>query len=442
MTETQSAAGWQRNDAAVDGSNSSPATSTVAKVDPHSKAGTARSLKQYLCLDDFERAAKRKLPRMLYGYAASGTETDASVRQNRNSFRDYALIPRVLTSSIRRDPQCTLFGENYAAPFGIAPMGASALFSYRGDIAMAEAAKTANVPMVLSGASFVAMEDVARQAPGTWFQAYLPGHPDQIRRLLERVAAAGFKTLVITVDVPVPGNREVDKQNGFNVPLQLTPKIMWDGISHPSWLIGTALQTVLRRGLPRLENYRAVRGPSVLARADIRGGGAVDRMGWPEIHLVRSLWKGKLVLKGILNPTDALRAQECGVDGVIISNHGGRQLDGAVSPLHVLPAIKEAISDLPVMLDGGVRRGTDVLKALALGADFVFVGRPFLYALSIGGMAGVARAIDLMCEELKRNMSLVGLSRLSDLNADFVVPTDANMRRAWSGRTRETSSQP
>lgn len=434
MTDTQSAAGWQR-------SETSAANRDSAKADPRAQTRIAPHLNRYLCLDDFEDAARHKLPRMLYGYAASGTETDASIRQNRDSFKDYALVTRVLTSALHRDPKCTLFGETYAAPFGIAPMGAAALFAYRGDVAMAEAAKAANIPMVLSGASFIAMEEVARAAPGTWFQAYLPGHPDQIRRLLERVAAAGFKTLVITVDVPVPGNREVDKQNGFNVPLKLTPRIMWDGISHPAWLIGTALQTVLRRGLPHLENYRAARGPSVLARADIRGGGAVDRMGWPEIHLVRSLWKGKLVLKGILNAADAKRARECGADGVIVSNHGGRQLDGAVAPLHVLPAIKNAIPDLPVMLDGGVRRGTDVIKALALGADFVFAGRPFLYAASIGGTGGVARAIALMAEELKRNMSLVGISRVSELNADFVMPTDAVLRRAWSERAGETVSR-
>lgn len=436
MTDTQSAAAWQRSEATAVNRNSDAAAAAKAatRIPAH--------LNRYLCLDDFEEAARRKLPRMLYGYAASGTETDASIRQNRDSFKDYALVTRVLTSAINRDPKCTLFGENYAAPFGIAPMGASALFAYRGDVAMAQAAKAANIPMVLSGASLTAMEEVARQAPGTWFQAYLPGHPDQIRRLLERIAAAGFKTLVITVDVPVPGNREVDKQNGFNVPLKLTPKILWDGISHPAWLIGTAAQTVLRRGVPHLENYRAVRGPSVLARADIRGGGAVDRMGWPEIHLVRSLWKGKLVLKGILSAADAKRARECGADGVIISNHGGRQLDGAVAPLHVLPAIKDAISDLPVMLDGGVRRGTDVIKALALGADFVFVGRPFLYAASIGGTGGVARAIALMAEELKRNMSLVGISRVSELNAGFVTPTDAAMRRAWSERAGESSHRP
>ena len=208
MTDTQSAAGWQRNEAA--------ALSRTSGVKADSQIHIAEHLNKYLCLDDFEEAARNKLPRMLYGYAASGTETDASIRQNRDSFKDYALVTRVLTSAIHRDPKCTLFGETYAAPFGIAPMGASALFAYRGDVAMAEAAKAANIPMVLSGASFIAMEEVSRAAPGTWFQAYLPGHPDQIRRLLERVAAAGFKTLVITVDVPVPGNREVDKQNGFN----------------------------------------------------------------------------------------------------------------------------------------------------------------------------------------------------------------------------------
>jgi L-lactate dehydrogenase (cytochrome) len=419
MTDMQSAADWPQNASPVIHNGSTK--STIAKATDHLPAAGAGHLKKYLSLDEFEPAAQRHLPRMLYGYAASGTETDISIRRNRESYADYALVPRVLTGAGNRNPKCTLFGEDYAAPFGIAPMGAAALFAYRADVAMAQAAKAAGIPMVLSGASLVAMEEVARQAPGTWFQAYLPGHPDQIRRLLDRIAAAGFKTLVITVDVPIPGNREVDKHNGFNVPLRLNPKIIWDGISHPSWLVGTALQTIVRRGLPHLENYRAMRGPSVLARADLKGGGAVDRMGLPEIHLVRSLWKGPLVLKGILSVADAVRARECGVDGIIISNHGGRQLDGAVAPLRVLPAIRKAVPGMPIMIDGGIRRGTDVMKALALGADFTFVGRPFLYAASVGGGDGVARAIGLMMEELKRNMSLVGVSRLSELNADFVM---------------------
>jgi L-lactate dehydrogenase (cytochrome) len=364
---------------------------------------------------------------MIYGYAASGTETDASVRQNRESYGDYALVPRVLTGAVRHDHKCVLFGRNYSAPFGIAPMGASSLFAYRADVVMAQAAKAAGIPMVLSGASFIALEEVADQAPGTWFQAYLPGHPEQIRRLLVRVASAGYETLVITVDVPVPGNREVDKHNGFSVPLRLSPQTVWDGLSHPSWLFGTALRTIVSRGLPHLENYRAMRGPSILSRADIRGGGTVEHMSWSEIRLVRSLWKGTLVVKGILSAEDARQARECGVNGIIISNHGGRQLDGAIAPLRALPSIRNAVPDMTVMIDGGIRRGTDVIKALALGANFVFVGRPFLYAASVGGTAGVTRAINLMVEEIRRNMTLVGIASLSKLSADVV---SSNNKRA------------
>jgi L-lactate dehydrogenase (cytochrome) len=394
------------------------------------KADNLKHLRRYLVLDEFEQAARRRLPRVLYGYAASGTETDASVRRNLESYSDYELVPRVLTGAARHDQGCKLFGQDYAAPFGIAPMGASSLFAYRADVAMAQAANAAGVPMVLSGASLVALEDVAAQAPGTWFQAYIPHHPDQIRQLLERVAKAKYRTLVVTVDVPVPGNREVDKHNGFNVPLRLTPRLIWDGLSHPSWLIGTALRTVALHGVPRLENYRAKRGPSVLARADIRGGGAVERMGWSEIRLVRSLWKGTLVLKGILSAADARRAKECGVDGIIVSNHGGRQLDGAVAPLRALPSIRSAVPDMTVMIDGGIRRGTDVMKALALGANFAFVGRPFLYAAAVGGSDGVARAIGLMMEEIRRNMVLTGIASLSDLNEDFLLWSENRLRRA------------
>jgi L-lactate dehydrogenase (cytochrome) len=397
--------------------NARPNGATVARG---AKAGESKRLRGYLSLDAFEQAARRGLPHMLYGYAASGTETDASVRQNLESYAEYALVPRVLTGSANHNHKSVLFGQEYAAPFGIAPMGASSLFAYRADVAMARAAKDAGIPMVLSGASLIPMEEVAKQTPGTWFQAYIPHHPDQIRRLLERVAAAGYERLVITVDVPVPGNREVDKQNGFNVPLRLSPRTLWDGISHPSWLLGTALRTVVGHGLPHLENYRAMRGPSVLARADIRGGGAVERLGWPEIKLARSLWKGTLVLKGILSAADARRARECGIDGIIVSNHGGRQLDGAVAPLRALPLIRNAVPGMTVMIDGGIRRGTDIMKALALGADFAFIGRPFLYAASVAGADGVARAIDLMFEEIRRNMVLVGIPRLSDLSADFV----------------------
>lgn len=407
------------------GSSAAYGTEAGGKI----KAGDPKRMHKILALDEFERSARRHLPHMLYGYAASGTERDASIRGNLESYADYALVPRVLTGAANHDHSRMLFGQHHAAPFGIAPMGASSLFAYRADVVMARAAKAAGIPMVLSGASLTALEEVSSQAPGTWFQAYIPNHPEQIRRLLERVARAGYETLVITVDVPIPGNREVDKHNGFNVPLRLSPRLIWDGISHPSWLVGTALRTVALRGLPHLENYRAMRGPSVLARADIRGGGAVEHMGWAEIRLARSLWKGTLILKGILSAEDARRARDCRIDGIIISNHGGRQLDGAVAPLDVLPLIRNAVPGMTVMIDGGIRRGTDVIKALALGADFVFIGRPFLYAASVAGAAGVVRAINLMIEEIKRDMTLVGIARLSDLSGDFLMPKVKPMNR-------------
>jgi L-lactate dehydrogenase (cytochrome) len=429
MTDTQASTNQPHKVPAMVARKSDSVTRSDAETCGNAKAGDPKHMRGYLSLDEFEQAARRLLPRMIYGYAASGTETDASVRQNRDSYADYALVPRVLTGAARHDHKCMLFGREYAAPFGIAPMGASSLFAYRADVVMAQAAKAAGVPMVLSGASFIAMEEVAKQAPGTWFQAYLPGHPEPIRRLLARVAAAGYETLVITVDVPVPGNREVDKHNGFSVPLRLSPQLLWDGLSHPSWLIGTALRTIASRGLPHLENYRAMRGPSILSRADIKGGGAVERMSWSEIRLVRSLWKGTLIVKGILSAEDARRAGECGVNGIIISNHGGRQLDGAIAPLRVLPSIKKAVPDMTVMIDGGIRRGSDVIKALALGADFAFVGRPFLYAASVGGAAGVTRAINLMFEEIRRDMTLVGIASLSKLSVDFVSSNDRRAKR-------------
>lgn len=380
----------------------------------------SRCLRKFLTIEEFEAAARRKLPRILYDYAASGTETDASLRQNRQSYARYELVPRVLVGRSRCDTGARLFGRRYSAPFGIAPMGASALFTYRADIKMAEAARAADIPMVLSGASLIALEEVAVVAPGTWFQAYLPGHPDQIRRLIQRVARAGYETLVVTVDVPVPGNRETDKRNGFNVTLAPSARLLWDGVTHPAWLLGTALRTIMLRGMPHLENYRASRGPSMLSGIDIGDGGAVLRHGWAEIRLVRSLWKGNLVVKGILSAADARQAQECGVDGIIISNHGGRQLDGAVAPLRILAAVREAVPGLTVMIDGGVRRGTDVIKALALGSDFVFIGRPFLYAAAVAGAEGVTHAIRLMGGEIRRNMVLLGIGSLKELTPSFV----------------------
>ena len=381
----------------------------------------ARQTRCYLCLDDFEREAGRFLPRMLHGFVAGGAETESSLRRNRSSFGAHALVPRTLVNTQGRTQARTLFGRTHAAPFGIAPMGLSALLAYRGDVVLARAAAVAGIPMVLSATSLIAMEEV-RRAGTDWYQAYLPGDPARIEALVQRVAVAGFGTLVLTVDVPTPANRENNTRNGFSVPLEPSVSLVWQGVSHPSWLFGTALRTLLRHGMPHFENMDAGRGPPILSRNLVRATGPRDRLDWSHVALIRRVWRGTLVIKGILSPADAALARDAGVDGIVVSNHGGRQLDGAVSPLMALPAIKACAGPMAVMLDGGVRRGTDVLKALALGADFVFVGRPFLFAAALGGEALVLHAARLLMEEIDRDMALLGISGLDALGPEYLAP--------------------
>ena len=381
---------------------------------------TNRRLRRFLCLDDFDRAARRFLPRMLHGFVAGGAETEASVRANRASFAAHALVPRVLVDTHGRSQARTLFGRRHAAPFGIAPMGLSALLAFRGDLVLARAAAASGIPMVLSATSLIPME-VVSQGGADWVQAYLPGEPDRIEALVGRALSAGFGTLMLTVDIPVPANRENNTRNGFTVPLEPSLRLVWEGVSHPSWLFGTAARTLLRHGMPHFENMDAGRGPPILSRNLVRATGARDRLDWTHVALIRRLWPGKLVIKGILAPTDAARAAAAGVDGIVVSNHGGRQLDGAVAPLRMLPAIRASAGGMAVMLDGGIRRGTDVLKALALGADFVLIGRPFLFAAAIGGEPMVRHAASLLSAEIDRDMALLGIRSLDELGPEHLM---------------------
>ena len=369
-----------------------------------------RNLRNFLSLGDFERAAKRRLPRMLHGFVSGACETDASLRDNRDAFAEWGFVPRALVDTSNRETVTELLGRRYAAPFGIAPMGASALSAYRGDLAFARAAAAAAIPMVLSASSLIPMEEVRAEGPTAWYQAYLPGDPGRIEPLVDRVAAAGFDTFVLTVDVPVSANRENNVRNGYSLPLRPTPGLAWQGITHPQWLVGTALRTLLNHGMPHFENMDAFRGPPVLSRDLQRAFGQRDGLSWEHLELIRDRWHGHLVVKGVMSPEDARIARESGADGVIVSNHGGRQLDGTASPLRVLPAVAEEARGMAVMLDGGIRRGTDVLKALALGARFVFVGRPFICAAAVRGEPGVRHAILLLWEEVMRDMAMLGVT--------------------------------
>jgi len=374
-----------------------------------------------LSLDDFERAARSRLPRPVFAYVSGATEDNAAVRDNRAAFEEYGFVPRVLVDVSKRTAKTMLFGREYAAPFGIAPMGIAALAAYRGDLVLARAARAAGIPMVMSGSSLIRLEEVAAENPDAWFQAYLPGETARIAALLDRVAAAGFATLMVTVDVAVLPSRENNVRAGFSTPLRPSLRLAWDGITHPRWLFGNALRTIVRHGMPHFENSFAERGAPILARNVERDFSKRDHLSWTHLEQIRRQWKGRLVVKGIMSVADARIAREGGVDGLVVSNHGGRQLDATVSPLRVLPEIAAEAGAMTVMMDSGIRRGTHVLKALALGAKFVFVGRPFNYAASIGGEAGVRHAISLLAAEIDRDMALLGINRVAEMTRERLL---------------------
>jgi L-lactate dehydrogenase (cytochrome) len=388
------------------------------------ESAVPRALRRYLCLEDFEPVARKRLPRQIYGYYAGAAETGAAFRASREAYERLALMPRVLVDTRGRTTTRALFGTSYSLPVGIAPMGLSGLSTFQGDLVLAQAARAEQALMVASATSLIGLERLASEGGARWFQTYLPGEPERIEAMLARVVAAGYETLVLTADVPVPANRENNVRTGFSIPLKPSVRLLLDGMRHAPWSLKTFGRTLLG-GMPRFENMDVFRGPAILSRTVERAVGARDGLAWSHLALMRRLWKGKLVIKGILAPDDVALARAAGVDGVWISNHGGRQLDTAIAPLTVLREAVAQAGEMAVMIDGGIRRGTDVLKALALGADFVFVGRPFLFAAAAAGPDGVRHALLLLQMEIARDMAMLGIDRLDALGPHFVRPADA-----------------
>ncbi|MBU9612377.1 alpha-hydroxy-acid oxidizing protein [Burkholderia multivorans] len=381
-----------------------------------------RVLRSMLSLHNFEARARRVLPRPIFGYVSGAAEDNRTRDDNRSVFDEFGFTTRVLRNVSARTQAVDLFGQRFAAPFGIAPMGINALSAYRGDIVLARAAQAAGIASIMSGSSLIPLEAVAAAAPSTWFQAYLPGDPERIAALLERVARAGYRTLVVTVDIPVAANRENNVRTGFSTPLRPSMRLAWDGLTRPRWLIGTFARTLLRHGMPHFENSFATRGAPILSAHVLRDFSARDHLDWTHLTQIRAQWKGNLVVKGILSVDDALAARDVGADGIILSNHGGRQLDGTVSPMRILRDVVTALEPaFPVMLDGGFRRGADILKAIALGARMVFVGRPFNYAMAVAGEAGVTHAIRLLQEEVDRDMAMLGARACRELHPGLIV---------------------
>ncbi|MDP2523935.1 alpha-hydroxy acid oxidase [Neptunomonas phycophila] len=379
------------------------------------------NLSKIFCLDDFEEAARRHLPKPLFGYVSGATETNLSLRNNQTSFQQWSWVPHVLRDVSKRDTSIKLFGQTFSAPFGIAPMGISALTAYRGDLQLTNAAKDHNIPMIMSSSSLIPMEEVAAQSDQAWFQAYLPKEKTDAVALTHRVNQAGFKAIIVTVDSAVVPNRENNLRNRFKTPLEPDWRLLWDGVTHPRWAVGTLLRTIVKQGMPHFENVNAQRGAALIAKHVNRDFSGREHLDWEMITTIRRNWEKPLILKGILNVEDALTAKKLGIDGIIISNHGGRQLDGAISPIHVLERIKNAVGgSMVVMIDSGFRRGTDILKAMALGADCAFIGRPFNYAAAIGGYDGVAHAIQLLKSELHTDLGLLGVNTPQELNKKYI----------------------
>lgn len=369
-------------------------------------------------IEDLRRLAQRRLPRVAWDYLERGAEDDVTLAANRAAFERIHFQPRTLVDVSDRTLRHELFGKTYSAPFGIAPTGAAGLYCFDADIALARAAQAAGVPFVLSTASFVAMERVAREAGGSqWFQLYMSKDRDAAARLVRRALDAGFEALVVTTDVPVGANREYNLRNGFAIPFRINARNVADGLLHPRWLAQVFLRTLLSDGVPRFRNVDSNVGGRIIAQDLSAFRARRDALDWSDIAWLRTVWPRQLLVKGILTVADARLALQHGADGVVVSNHGGRQLDGALAAIDALPAIAAAVGEhMPVLFDSGVRRGSDIVKALALGADFVFTGRATLYGAAAGGEAGVARALELLRTETDRVLALLGCNSVAALD--------------------------
>lgn len=371
-------------------------------------------------IEALRRLARRKLPAMVFDFIDGAAEDERTLRRNRTAFDDYALAPSVLVDVATRDQAVDVLGTTLPTPLILGPAGLAGAAYPKGEAVAARAAASRGIPFAVSIASSVSLEEVATAAGGgsLWFQPFLAGDRDLTRGLVARAQDAGYDVLCLTVDVPTSGQRERDLRHGFTVPPHLTVRNAFEVVTHPGWA------------------RRVLGGPTVTfgnftdaARGD--GGAALGQQfnrlmnpaaTWDDLAWLREQWPGRLVVKGILRAPDAVRAVERGADGIVVSNHGGRQLDGVPGTLEVLPGIVDAVAGrAEVLLDSGVRRGTDVVKALALGARACLVARPYLYGLAAGGEAGVQRSIDVLRAEIDRTMALMGCATLADLTPEAVI---------------------
>jgi L-lactate dehydrogenase (cytochrome)/(S)-mandelate dehydrogenase len=377
-------------------------------------------MKAALTIADLRDQCRRRLPKILFDWIDGGAGDELGLRRNEEVFRRFSFIPRYLLDVSERSQRKMLFGATYDSPFGIAPTGYAGLFRPGADLMLAQAARDANIPFIMSGVSVDPIEDVMKIAPDhVWYQLYGATDVGITEDLIRRAADAGCRGLVITIDIPVAARRERDLRNGISIPLRVNPKLFLDALMHPRW----TCRYLLSGGTPRMANWTryAPHAKTAGALFEFVNSHSYCVQTWDHLERLRQLWPGKLIVKGVMHPDDSRRAVAMGADGLIVSNHGGRQYDRAPTAIEALPSIRAAIgSSVPVMLDGGIRRGSDVLAALACGASYVFAGRAMLYGVVAGGLAGARCAISILREELDQLMGQIGCTDLADATPDMI----------------------
>lgn len=367
-------------------------------------------------VEDFRKAARARLPRMVYDYVDGGAEGERGLTRNETGFERWRFLPRRLVDVSARSLETTLWDRRYPMPVYLAPTGLNGIVRPGGDAMLARAAAKAGVPFALSTASNMSLEEVAREGGDgeKWFQLYVLNR-ELAEILVRRAREARYDALILTVDAHVNGYRERDMRNGFGLPARYTPRTLLDGALHPRWSMD-----FLRHGVPKLSNFETMEASSPETQAALLSRKMDASFDWEALAWLRDLWPGRLMVKGLLRSDDALRCAELGVDAVILSNHGGRQLDGNATAVDCISGVVRH-TEMPVFFDGGIRRGTDVLKGLCLGASMVGLGRATLYAMAAEGEAGVTRCFEILRDEMDRAMALLGTPSVDALAPDLLT---------------------
>ncbi|CAN7427393.1 alpha-hydroxy acid oxidase [Pararhizobium sp. LjRoot255] len=377
-------------------------------------------MSKILEIRDLKAAARRRVPKMFFDYADSGAWTESTYRANEEDFSKIKLRQRVLVDMTNRSLESTMIGQKVSMPLALSPTGLTGMQHADGEMLAAQAAEEFGVPFTLSTMSICSIEDVASATTKPfWFQLYVMRDRDFVKNLIDRAKAAKCSALVLTLDLQVLGQRHKDLRNGLSAPPKFTPKHIWQMATRPLWCM-QMLQTK-RRSFGNIVGH--AKNVSDLSSLSVWTAEQFDpRLSWENVAEIKEMWGGPLILKGILDVEDAKMAARTGADAIIVSNHGGRQLDGAPSSISMLPKIVDAVGDVvEVHMDGGIRSGQDVLKAVALGAKGTYIGRPFLYGLGAGGKAGVTLALDIIRKELDITMALCGKRDIRDINRDVIA---------------------